>query len=110
MDVFVSNPRGIRDIEMKVTIYSADRERARADFRAALAQTSLASAARRIYLRTTVDGLKLRSGPSSDSRVLRTMRIDTYVRAVDKTAEWTKIRLPESREGWVVSSYLAPIN
>jgi uncharacterized protein YoxC len=111
MEAYFVNEAGISGIALKITIYSADRERGREEFREALMNTALNSAARRIYLVVTADGIRLRSEPSANGLVLRTIRQGTYVRVKDRSndVEWSKIRLPEGREGWIKSEFLRPI-
>ena len=111
MDAYLINETGVRRVSMKITVYSADRERGREEFRKALMNTSLDNAARRVYHELTAAGVRLRSGPSANSQVRRTIRQGTYVKVKNRTAdaEWCQIRMPEGREGWVSCNYLRPI-
>jgi hypothetical protein len=111
LDAFLINPTGISGVSLKVTVYSADRERGRAEFRHSLLETPLGSYARKSYMTTNEDGVRLRSSPISDasSRVLRSMVVDTYVKRLKVEGEWAQVRLPEGREGWIQSRLLSPI-
>lgn len=111
MDVFFVNEAGISGIALKITIYSADRERGREGFRDALLNTALDSAARRVYQQVSGDGVRLRGSPSETGSVLRTIRQGTYVKIKERLADgnWCQVRLPEGREGWVKCNYLQPI-
>ncbi len=111
MEAFIYNPSHLSGFSLKVTVYSADRERGRMRFREAFLKTDLGSYARKSYLTVIQDGARLRSGPSdSSSNVLRIMLKDTYVKILGVNGEWTQIRLPEGREGWVASKFLGPIS
>ncbi len=111
MEAYLVNETGISGVALKITIYSADRERGRQEFRKALMNTALNSAARRIYLEVTGDGIKLRSEPSANGLVLRSIRQGTYVKVSSRSngGEWSQIRLPEGREGWIKSEFLRQI-
>jgi hypothetical protein len=111
MDAFFVNEAGISGIALKITIYSADRERGREDFRKALMNTALDSAARRIYQQVSGDGIRLRGSPSETGPVLRTIRHGTYVKVKERSAKdnWCQIRFPEGREGWIKCEFLKPI-
>jgi hypothetical protein len=111
MEAFIYNPSHLSGFSLKVTVYSADRERGRMRFREALLKTDLGSYARKSYLAVVQDGARLRSGPSdSSSNVLRIMLKNTYVKVLEVDGEWTQIRMPEGREGWVASKFLGPIS
>ncbi len=92
-----------------VTVYSADRERGREEFKKALLGTPLGDFARRSHLAVSADGVGLRNGPSTDAMLLRQMMVDTYVKKLEVSGDWTKIRMPEGREGWVQTQFLGPI-
>ncbi len=111
MEAYFINESGVRGIALKITIYSADRERGREDFRKALMNTSLDSAARRIYLEVHEDGVRLRNSNSESATILRTIRQGTYVKVKERSTnnEWCQIRLPEGREGWIKCNFLSPI-
>lgn len=111
MEAFLINDLGISGVELKITVYSADRERGREEFRNALMNTSLDSAARRIYFELSGDGARLRNTPNPNGSVLRSMRKGTYLKIKERTSngEWCKIRMPEGREGWVKCELLKPI-
>jgi hypothetical protein len=111
MDAYFINEASISGIALKITIYSADRERGREDFRKALMNTSLNSAARRIYQQVSGDGVRLRGSPSVKGPILRTIRQGTYVKVKEHSVEgnWCQIRLPEGREGWIMCNFLSPI-
>lgn len=111
MEAFLINELGISGVSLKITVYSADRERGREEFRQALMNTSLDSAARRIYFELSVDGARLRNAPGTEGSILRTMRKGTYVKIKERTSnsEWCQIRMPEGREGWTKCDLLKPI-
>lgn len=97
------------ELALKITIYSSDRERGRETFRVALMNTSLNSAARRLYLQVAKDGARLRNASGQNSAILRTVREGTYVKVSNRTAEWCEVRLPEGRTGWMKCSFLKEI-
>jgi hypothetical protein len=111
MEAYFINESGISGVSLKITIYSADRERGREEFRKALMKTSLNSAARRVYFEVTGAGVKLRSQPSMNGSVLRSIRQGTYAKVSIRSddGEWSHIRLPEGREGWIKSESLKQI-
>jgi len=110
MDAFIYNPSHVGGFSLKVTVYSADRERGRMEFREALLKTDLGGVARKHYLAVNQDGTRLRSTPENSTNVLRWMAKDTYVKILDVQNDWTRVRLPEGREGWVASKNLSPIS
>jgi hypothetical protein len=83
----------------------------RRDFRLALLATSSDSLARRLYQRVDGDGVRLRSGPSETTAVLRRIERASYVKLEAQFAEgnWCHVRLAEGREGWVKCDFLRPI-
>ncbi len=109
IDAFLVNVTGLSGISLKITVYSADRERGRQQFREALMNTTLSSAARRTYREVKSDGARLRASPESAGLVLRSLRVGTYVRVTNEESGWCHIRLPEGREGWVKCDLLGDI-
>lgn len=83
----------------------------RQSFRSALLATGSDSLARRLYQRVDADGVRLRSGPSETSAVLRRTERDAYVKLEAQFAEgnWCHVRLAEGREGWMKCDFLRPI-
>jgi hypothetical protein len=83
----------------------------RRDFRLALLATRSDSLARRLYQRIEGDGVRLRSGPSETTAVLRRMERAAYVKLEAQFAEgnWCHVHLAEGREGWVKCDFLRPI-
>ena len=110
IEAYLVNPNGIRDIAIKITIYSSDRERARETFKEALMSTSLASRAREVYKQISGGGAALYSEPSQESAPLRSLQNKTYIKVLESREGWAKVRLPEGRSGWVKSSYIKPIS
>jgi hypothetical protein len=110
MEAFIYNPSRVSGFSLKVTVYSADRERGRMEFRDALLKTDLGSVARKNYLAVNQDGARLRSTPESSNNVLRSMAKDTYLKILEVKGDWTRVRLPEGREGWVSSKNLSAIS
>jgi hypothetical protein len=49
MEAYIMNPDGLIGVSIKITVYSADRERGREEFRKQLMRTCLASRARKVY-------------------------------------------------------------
>lgn len=108
MKAYIYNPGGRRGLSLKITIKSADRERARATFRDALMASSLSKVAARAYQSVGTEGTKLTITPGGE--VLRDLEGGTYLRVLEGVRGWSKVRLPEGREGWVLSSALEPID
>lgn len=55
---------------------------------------------------TSVDGVKLRSGPGDDYEILFDYSQNMPLQVVDKDAYWTKVRDWQGMTGWVESSLL----
>jgi len=108
IQAYLINPNRLDGIDIKIMIYSADRERGREEFKKALFNSTLQSAARRTYYEVKSDGLRLRSSPNGD--VLRMLKDGTYLKILEKAgSEWCKVKLPEGREGWVSSQHIQSI-
>ncbi len=56
------------------------------------------------------DNLKitLRSGPSTENKILAVLQSGQVIEVVDLGDEWTQVRLANGKEGWVLSRYLTP--
>ena len=52
--------------------------------------------------------IKLRSGPSTDNKVLAVLQSGQTVEVVIPGEEWTQVRQANGKEGWVLSRYLTP--
>lgn len=104
------NPNHIRGLHIKITIYSADRERGRELFKDALMNTTLSSRARQIYKELNKDGVRLRKAPNDRAEIFRTLREGTYLKVMKDTAGFSLVRLPEGRKGWVKSEFISKIN
>ncbi|NBB26974.1 SH3 domain-containing protein [Cellulophaga sp. BC115SP] len=110
LTAYFLNPNRIKDIEIKITIYSADRERGRKVFKDALMKTSLSSRARQVYKEIKTDGVRLRNDSTDNAKTVRTLREGTYLKVIQEVNGISLIRLPEGREGWVKSSYIGNID
>lgn len=52
--------------------------------------------------------LNIRSGPSTEYRILATTLPGERVEILESTERWTKVRKPEGTEGWIAAGYLDP--
>jgi SH3 domain protein len=56
------------------------------------------------------DNLKitLRSGPSTENKILAVLESGQIVDVVKKGDEWSQVKMPNGKEGWALSRYLSP--
>jgi SH3 domain protein len=52
--------------------------------------------------------LTLRSGPSNDNKILAIIESGQQMELLEPGDEWSRVRLPSGKEGWVLSRYLTP--
>jgi len=75
---------------------------------AALGTWTLASAASGEAAWVKGAPLNLRSGPSTEYRILANTLPGERVEVLESTERWTKVRKPEGTEGWIAAGYLDP--
>lgn len=51
--------------------------------------------------------ITVRSGPGVEYRIIRNLPTGTRVQALEKKDGWSRIKLSEDRDGWVLNRYLA---
>ncbi|MBF00495.1 hypothetical protein [Flavobacterium coralii] len=104
----ILNPCRLRDVSIKLTVYSTDRERGRERFKEALMNTPLSSGARKVYKQIKIF-TDLKNAPSNGALTLRKLDKGTYVRVLQDSNGYSHIRMPEGRKGWVKSNLIIPI-
>ena len=68
-----------------------------------------ASVARANTLYVTEDfEITMRTGPGVDRKIIALIRSGQRVEEISKSEEWTEIRLPSDKTGWVLTRYLSP--
>jgi len=64
-----------------------------------------AGAAQTVYV-TEAFEITLRSGPSTDHKILSLVRSGQALEMVEEGEEWSRVRIPDGKEGWVLNRYL----
>ncbi|MBU0999633.1 TIGR04211 family SH3 domain-containing protein [Patescibacteria group bacterium] len=52
--------------------------------------------------------ITLRTGKGIDHKIITMLKSGVQVEVLEPNDQWTKIRLPDGREGWVMSRFLTP--
>lgn len=52
--------------------------------------------------------LTLRSGPSIENKILAVIESGQMMEVVESGEEWSRVKLPNGKQGWVLSRYLTP--
>lgn len=52
--------------------------------------------------------LTLRTGPSTENKILAVIESGQQLEIVEYGKEWSQVQLPNGKEGWVLSRYLTP--
>ena len=52
--------------------------------------------------------LTLRTGPSTENKILAVIESGQQMALLEPGREWSRVRLPDGKEGWVLSRYLTP--
>lgn len=60
-----------------------------------------------MYVKDTLR-LPLRTGQSMEYKIIAVIESGQQVEVLEANEEWTKVRLPNDKEGWVQSRYLTP--
>jgi len=50
--------------------------------------------------------LTLRTGPGNDRKIIATMTAGQRVELLEQGSEWSKVRLPDGKDGWMLTRYL----
>jgi len=58
------------------------------------------------YVNTEVVEITFRSGPGMDRKIFTMLKSNQTVTVITPGDEWSLVRLPDGREGWVLSRYL----
>lgn len=73
----------------------------------ALAMVATAALANTVYVTEDFE-ITMRTGPGVDRKIIALIRSGQRVEEVSKSEEWTEIRLPSDKTGWVLTRYLSP--
>ena len=52
--------------------------------------------------------LTLRTGPSTENKILAVIQSGQVMDVIEPGEEWSRVKLPNGKEGWVLSRYLTP--
>ncbi len=52
--------------------------------------------------------LTLRTGPSTENKILAVIESGQQLELLESGREWSRVQLPNGKEGWVLSRYLTP--
>lgn len=52
--------------------------------------------------------ITLRTGPGIDHKVIRMIKSGQEVEIVEQGEDWSRVRLPDNEEGWVLSRFVTP--
>ncbi len=63
-------------------------------------------AAQTHYVNTEMVEITFRSGPGMNRKILTMLKSNQTVTVLEAGEEWSKVRLPDGDEGWVMSRYL----
>jgi SH3 domain protein len=53
--------------------------------------------------------LTLRTGPSTENKILAVIESGQQMELLEAGEEWSRVKLPNGKEGWVLSRYLTPV-
>jgi SH3 domain protein len=53
--------------------------------------------------------LTLRTGPSTENKILAVIESGQQLELLEPGEEWSRVQLPNGKEGWVLSRYLTPV-
>jgi SH3 domain protein len=73
----------------------------------ALVMVATAALANTVYVTEDFE-ITMRTGPGVDRKIIALIRSGQRVEEVSKSEEWTEIRLPSDKTGWVLTRYLSP--
>lgn len=76
-------------------------------FLLALAVMPAAGRAQSAYVSDEFE-ITLRSGPAGDRKIMALVKSGTPLEIREKQDEWSLVRLPDGKEGWVLNRYLTP--
>ncbi|MDJ0782048.1 MAG: TIGR04211 family SH3 domain-containing protein [Desulfosarcinaceae bacterium] len=68
---------------------------------------TVTAAASTVYVTEDFE-ITMRTGPGVDRKIIALIRSGQRVEEISKSEEWTEIRLPSDKTGWVLSRYLSP--
>lgn len=68
---------------------------------------AIATAEQKAWVRSDIT-LNVRSGPSTEFRILSKIRTGDPVRVVERGNGWTRVQLPDDSKGWIPEGYLDP--
>ena len=66
-----------------------------------------ASVAETVYVSEDFE-ITMRTGPGSDRKIISLVQSGRALEILDKGEEWSKVRDPNGREGWVLNRYITP--
>jgi SH3 domain protein len=58
-----------------------------------------------MYVEDSIE-ITLRTGPGLDRKIIAMLKSDQAVQVLEPGENWTRVQLPNGKEGWVVSRYL----
>jgi SH3 domain protein len=73
----------------------------------ALTMGTTAAMASTLYVTEDFE-ITMRTGPGVDRKIIALIRSGQRVEEISKSEEWTEIRLPSDKTGWVLTRYLSP--
>lgn len=74
-------------------------------YRNFLVSVSVSAQAEMMYVNDILE-ITLRTGPGVDRKIIAMLQSDQVVEVISMDPEWSQVKLPDGREGWVVSRFL----
>jgi hypothetical protein len=109
MQTRILNPLRLTDVEVKIFVRTTDSSQGQEEFRRIILNSPFREFAQMVYKCTRADVLNVRTNPDISAPIRSRLARGSFVRVLQTQDNWTEIRTPEGRQGWVGSQYLVEI-
>ncbi|MBF0588946.1 MAG: SH3 domain-containing protein [Magnetococcales bacterium] len=105
----IENPDGVKDIQIEIVNHPLNPDWGRVMFRTLLKKLPDTSPTRASFRRTSGNRLRMREIPNAKGKIITLVRRHAYVQVLESREEWTRIRLPNAKKGWVSGKFIEEI-
>jgi len=109
MEATILNPQRLTGVILKIFVKSTDTSRGQQRFRELVMEGQCAEYAKRTFRAVKTDLARMRADAKETSLVRAQLTRGSFVRVLQRQDDWTEVRTPDGRQGWIKGDLLGTI-
>jgi len=109
MEASILNPLQLSDMTLRIFVRTAELSKGQERFKRLILTGRFPALGKKLYKVTTPDILNVRSDPATTSQIRTRLSSGSFVHSIQTQNEWTEVRTPTGKQGWVLTRLLTEI-